>query len=71
MNSEAEGLTIGPKGSVCPYVAKELLKRAKRFTLGKMGTPTVQTTALVGIALESSDDESRKNYSSVYLKYKY
>ena len=60
MNSEAEGQAIGLKGRV-PVRCKGVVKKGEAVYAWEDGVcSTVQTTALVGIALESSDDESEK-----------
>jgi len=60
MNSEAEGQVIGLKGRV-PVRCKGVVKKGEAVYAWEDGVcSTVQTTALVGIALESSDDESEK-----------
>ena len=50
MNSEAEGLAIGPK-VLCPR-CKGVVKKGEAVYAWEDGVPTVQTTALVGIALD-------------------
>tara|TARA_B100001113_G_scaffold335473_1_gene315058 strand:+ start:4317 stop:5804 length:1488 start_codon:yes stop_codon:yes gene_type:complete len=60
MNSEAEGQAIGLKGRV-PVRCKGVVKKGEAVYAWEDGVcSTVQTTALVGIALESSTDESEK-----------
>lgn len=60
MNSEAEGQAIGLKGRV-PVRVKGAVKKGEAVYAWEDGVcSTVQTTALVGIALEASDDESEK-----------
>jgi len=60
MNSEAEGQAIGLKGRV-PVRVKGVVKKGEAVYAWEDGvSSTVQTTALVGIALEASDDESEK-----------
>ena len=60
MNSEAEGQAIGLKGRV-PVRVKGIVKKGEAVYAWEDGvSSTVQTTALVGIALEASDDESEK-----------
>jgi len=60
MNSEAEGQAIGLKGRV-PVRVKGAVKKGEAVYAWEDGvSSTVQTTALVGIALEASDDESEK-----------
>ena len=60
MNSEADGQAIGLKGRV-PVRVKGAVKKGDAVYAWEDGvSSTVQTTALVGIALESSDDESEK-----------
>ncbi len=60
MNSEAEGQAIGLKGRV-PVRCKGIVKKGEAVYAWEDGVcSTVQTTALVGIALESSTDESEK-----------
>ena len=60
MNSEAEGQAIGLKGRV-PVRCKGVVKKGEAVYAWEDGvSSTVQTTALVGIALEASDDESEK-----------
>jgi len=60
MNSEADGQAIGLKGRV-PVRVKGAVKKGEAVYAWEDGvSSTVQTTALVGIALESSDDESEK-----------
>ena len=60
MNSEAEGQAIGLKGRV-PVRCKGVVKKGESIYAWDDGVcSTVQTTALVGIALESSDVESEK-----------
>ena len=60
MNSEAEGQAIGLKGRV-PVRCKGVVKKGEAVYAWDDGVcSTVQTTALVGIALESSDVKSEK-----------
>jgi hypothetical protein len=60
MNSESEGQAIGLKGRV-PVRVKGIVKKGEPVYAWEDGvSSTVQTTALVGIALEASDDESEK-----------
>ena len=60
MNSEAEGQAVGLKGRV-PVRVKGAVKKGEAVYAWEDGVcSTVQTTALVGIALEASDDESEK-----------
>ena len=51
MNSEADGQAIGPKG--VPRVKGAVKKGEAVYAWEDGVSPTVQTTALVGIALES------------------
>ena len=60
MNSEAEGQYIALKGRV-PVRVKGVVKKGQAIYAWEDGVcSTVQTTALVGIALVSSDDEEEK-----------
>ena len=60
MNSDAEGQAIGLKGRV-PVRVKGPVKKGQAIYACEDGIcSTVQTTALVGIALASSDDEVEK-----------
>ena len=60
MNSEAEGQYIALKGRV-PVRVKGPVKKGQAIYAWEDGIcSTVQTTALVGIALASSDDEVEK-----------
>ena len=60
MNSEAEGQAIGLKGRV-PVRCNGVVKKGEAVYAWQDGVcSTIQTTAFVGIALESSDVESEK-----------
>jgi len=60
MNSEAEGQYIALKGRV-PVRVKGVVKKGQAIYAWENGVcSTVQTTAMVGIALASSDDEDEK-----------
>lgn len=60
MNSEAEGQYIALKGRV-PVRVKGAVKKGQAVYAWEDGvSSTVQTNALVGIALESNDDDSEK-----------
>jgi len=60
MNSEAEGQYIGLKGRL-PVRVKGLVKKGQAvYALDNGVCTTLSTTALVGIALESSDDINEK-----------
>jgi len=60
MNSEAEGQYIALKGRV-PVRVKGVVKKGQAIYAWENGIcSTVQTTAMVGIALASSDDEDEK-----------
>ena len=60
MNSEAEGQYIALKGRV-PVRVKGVVKKGQAIYAWEDGIcSTVQTTAMVGIALASSDDEEEK-----------
>jgi len=65
MNSDAEGQAIGLKGRV-PVRVKGPVKKGEAIYAWDEGVcSTVQTTALVGIALESNSDESEKLVETV------
>ena len=60
MNSACDGQAIGLKGRV-PVRVKGVVKKGEAIYAWEDGvSSTVKTTALVGIALESSDDDSEK-----------
>lgn len=60
MNSEAEGQYIGLKGRL-PVRVKGAVKKGQAVYAWEDGVcSTIQTTALVGIALESNDSEEEK-----------
>ena len=60
MNSEADGQAIGLKGRL-PVRCKGAVKKGEAVYAWENGVcSTVETTALIGIALESSTDESEK-----------
>ena len=60
MNSEADGQYIALKGRV-PVRVKGAVKKGQAIYARENGVcSTVQTTAMVGIALVSSDDEEEK-----------
>ena len=60
MNSEADGQAIGLKGRV-PVRVKGAVKKGQAVYAWEDGVcSTISTTGLVGIALESNDDESEK-----------
>ena len=61
MNSDCDGQAIGLKGRVPVRVKGSCNKGTSLFMLGKMVyVQLLASTALVGIALESSEDESEK-----------
>ena len=60
MNSEADGQYIALKGRV-PVRVKGVVEKGQAIYAWADGIcSTIQTTAMVGIALESSDDDSDK-----------
>jgi hypothetical protein len=60
MNSACDGQAIGLKGRV-PVRVKGVVKKGEAIYAWEDGvSSTVKTSALVGIALESSDDDSEK-----------
>tara|TARA_B100000683_G_scaffold277465_1_gene336217 strand:- start:14386 stop:15882 length:1497 start_codon:yes stop_codon:yes gene_type:complete len=60
MNSEAEGQYIALKGRV-PVRVKGIVEKGQAIYAWEDGVcSTIQATAMVGVALESSDDESEK-----------
>ena len=60
MNSEAEGQAIGLKGRVPVRVQGPVKKGQAVYAWAEGICRTIETTGLVGIALESSDDDSEK-----------
>mgnify|MGYP000141144196 FL=1 len=60
MNSEAEGQAIGLKGRVPVRVKGTVTKGQPVYAWEDGVCSTIAATALVGIALESSEDESEK-----------
>lgn len=60
MNSEAEGQAIGLKGRVPVRVEGPVKKGQAVYAWAEGVCRTIETTGLVGIALESSDDNSEK-----------
>ena len=65
MNSAAEGQYIGLKGRL-PVRVKGPVNKGQAIYAWEDGVcSTIATTALIGIALESSDDESEKLIETV------
>jgi hypothetical protein len=60
MNSEAEGQAIGLKGRVPVRVQGPVKKGQAVYAWAEGICRTIETSGLVGIALESSDDDSEK-----------
>lgn len=60
MNSEAEGQAIALKGRVPVRVKGSVKKGQAVFAWNEGVCSTIQTTAIVGIALESNNDEGEK-----------
>jgi len=60
MNSEAEGQAIGLKGRVPVRVTGPVKKGEAVYAWNDGVCRTIQTAALVGVALESNSDEGEK-----------